>query len=303
MKATPLVMIAVGLSVCYIANVWNIGAEGQFIIGAVAGSWLAVRTPGDRRGRLGPAVHAAARRARRRALRDDPGDLPGALRRERDPDQPDAGLCRRAAARLAGARPLARSAGPQFPDHGGVRSGRHRAGADRRQPPARRRDPRPDRRRCWRACCSAARSRASRSAWSARRPRRRRFAGFDAQTPGVVLLRRLGRARRPCRHHRGGRPDRPAAAGHLAGLRLHRDHRRLPRPPQSARHPRRRPGSGAHLSSAARAAQIALEVPLDLTKVFQGILLFFVLACDTLILYRIRLRRRAGEGRAGMEHA
>jgi simple sugar transport system permease protein len=45
-KATPLVMIAVGLSVCYIANVWNIGAEGQFIIGAVAGSWLAVHTQG-----------------------------------------------------------------------------------------------------------------------------------------------------------------------------------------------------------------------------------------------------------------
>ena len=45
-KATPLVMIAVGLSLCYIANVWNIGAEGQFLIGAVAGSWLAVRTHG-----------------------------------------------------------------------------------------------------------------------------------------------------------------------------------------------------------------------------------------------------------------
>jgi general nucleoside transport system permease protein len=45
-KATPLVMIAVGLSLCYIANIWNIGAEGQFIVGAVAGSWLAVRTNG-----------------------------------------------------------------------------------------------------------------------------------------------------------------------------------------------------------------------------------------------------------------
>ena len=45
-KATPLVMIAVGLSLCYIANIWNIGAEGQFIMGAVAGSWLAVRTHG-----------------------------------------------------------------------------------------------------------------------------------------------------------------------------------------------------------------------------------------------------------------
>jgi simple sugar transport system permease protein len=45
-KATPLVMIAVGLSLCYIANVWNIGAEGQFLIGAVCGSWIAVKTQG-----------------------------------------------------------------------------------------------------------------------------------------------------------------------------------------------------------------------------------------------------------------
>lgn len=46
-KATPLVMIAIGLSLCYLANVWNIGAEGQFLIGAVAGSWLAVKTHGS----------------------------------------------------------------------------------------------------------------------------------------------------------------------------------------------------------------------------------------------------------------
>ena len=45
-KATPLVMIAVGLSLCYIANIWNIGAEGQFLIGAVCGGWLAVHTNG-----------------------------------------------------------------------------------------------------------------------------------------------------------------------------------------------------------------------------------------------------------------
>jgi general nucleoside transport system permease protein len=36
-------------------------------------------------------------------------------------------------------------------------------------------------------------------------------------------------------------------------------------------------------------AQISIKVPLDLTKVFQGILLFYVLACDSLILYRIRI--------------
>jgi simple sugar transport system permease protein len=46
-KATPLVMIAIGLSLCYLANAWNIGAEGQFLIGAVAGSWIAVKTQGS----------------------------------------------------------------------------------------------------------------------------------------------------------------------------------------------------------------------------------------------------------------
>jgi simple sugar transport system permease protein len=49
-KATPLVMIGVGLALCYIANVWNIGAEGQFTIGAVAGSWIAVATNGTNAG-------------------------------------------------------------------------------------------------------------------------------------------------------------------------------------------------------------------------------------------------------------
>ena len=49
-KATPLVMIGVGLSLCYLANVWNIGAEGQFLIGAVCGTWLAVHTNGTEAG-------------------------------------------------------------------------------------------------------------------------------------------------------------------------------------------------------------------------------------------------------------
>lgn len=36
-KGVPLVMIAIGLSLGFRAGVWNIGAEGQFIMGAVAG--------------------------------------------------------------------------------------------------------------------------------------------------------------------------------------------------------------------------------------------------------------------------
>src|SRR5256885_134 len=46
-KATPLVLIGVGLSLCYLANAWDIGAEGQFLIGAITGGWLAVATHGS----------------------------------------------------------------------------------------------------------------------------------------------------------------------------------------------------------------------------------------------------------------
>ena len=44
-KAAPLILIAVGLSVCYKANIWNIGAEGQFIFGAIFGSAIPVLFP------------------------------------------------------------------------------------------------------------------------------------------------------------------------------------------------------------------------------------------------------------------
>jgi simple sugar transport system permease protein len=41
-KATPLLLIALGLSVAFRANVWNIGAEGQFILGAIAAGGMAM---------------------------------------------------------------------------------------------------------------------------------------------------------------------------------------------------------------------------------------------------------------------
>ena len=43
-KACPLVLIAIGLSFCFRANLWNIGAEGQFIMGGLLGGWLAILT-------------------------------------------------------------------------------------------------------------------------------------------------------------------------------------------------------------------------------------------------------------------
>ena len=41
-KATPLLIIALGLAVCFRSNVWNIGAEGQYIIGAIFAGGVAL---------------------------------------------------------------------------------------------------------------------------------------------------------------------------------------------------------------------------------------------------------------------
>lgn len=46
-KATPLALIALGLSICYRSNVWNIGAEGQFVLGAIFASWVAMQAGPD----------------------------------------------------------------------------------------------------------------------------------------------------------------------------------------------------------------------------------------------------------------
>ena len=45
-KASPLVMIATGLAIGFRANVWNIGAEGQYVVGAIAGTGVALATYG-----------------------------------------------------------------------------------------------------------------------------------------------------------------------------------------------------------------------------------------------------------------
>lgn len=50
LKATPLTIIAIGLSFCFRANLWNIGAEGQYIMGALAGSILPLLTHGTEAG-------------------------------------------------------------------------------------------------------------------------------------------------------------------------------------------------------------------------------------------------------------
>jgi ABC-type uncharacterized transport system permease subunit len=47
MKAVPLALIALGLAVCFRSNVWNIGAEGQFIVGAIFAGYVAMQADKD----------------------------------------------------------------------------------------------------------------------------------------------------------------------------------------------------------------------------------------------------------------
>jgi simple sugar transport system permease protein len=42
LKSTPLVLCALGLALCFRSNVWNIGAEGQYVLGAIAASGVAL---------------------------------------------------------------------------------------------------------------------------------------------------------------------------------------------------------------------------------------------------------------------
>ena len=59
LKASPLILIAVGLSAGFRANVWNIGAEGMYTVGAICAACLAlIFADGDKRWLL-PAMMLA----------------------------------------------------------------------------------------------------------------------------------------------------------------------------------------------------------------------------------------------------
>ncbi len=55
-KATPLMLIGLGLAVCYRANIWNIGAEGQFVMGAVFAGGVAMHATPQSSGAIFVAV-------------------------------------------------------------------------------------------------------------------------------------------------------------------------------------------------------------------------------------------------------
>ena len=59
LKASPLMLIATGLAAGYRANVWNIGAEGQLTMGAIAGGGLALALHGVESALVMPAMLVA----------------------------------------------------------------------------------------------------------------------------------------------------------------------------------------------------------------------------------------------------
>ena len=59
LKMAPLLLIAQGLAIGFRAQVWNIGAEGQLILGAIAASLLAIQFEGSSSPLLLPAMIVA----------------------------------------------------------------------------------------------------------------------------------------------------------------------------------------------------------------------------------------------------
>jgi len=60
LRATPLILCATGLALCFRANIWNIGADGQLIAGAIAGGGVALLATATSTRAFVPAIIVAA---------------------------------------------------------------------------------------------------------------------------------------------------------------------------------------------------------------------------------------------------
>jgi general nucleoside transport system permease protein len=285
-KATPLVLIAVGLSLCYLANSWNIGAEGQFLVGAITGGWLAVATHGTGAGywvlpamlvlgALGGAAYAL---------------IPALLKVRFGASEILTSLMLVYVAELLldylVRGPWRDPKGFNFPTTAEfdpvaamptlIEGSRLHLGAIIALLVV-----------IWATIMLGRTLRGFEIKLVGAAPRAARFAGFNDKTLIVLTF---------------------AISGALAGL------AGIIEVSATVNHlqPNISPGYGftaiivaflgrlnpvgilvaalflALTFIGGESAQISLKVPLDLTKVFQGILLFYVLACDTLILYRVR---------------
>ena len=285
-KATPLLIIALGLAVCFRSNVWNIGAEGQFVIGAVVAGGVALLADKDTGRWIVVAIMLA-------------GVLGGMawagitafLRDKFNANEILVSLMlvyvAIAATQLHGVRAVEGPGGLQLPAEQDLR------GRDADPPPDEgfaHEHRHPDRAgRAWRRCgssCSAP-APALPSRWAGW-PRRRRAmpASPRARPCGWRLLTSGGAAGLAGALEVAGpigqlTPYVPAGYGFAAIIvafvgRLH--------------------PVGMFFSAilmsmfyiGGELAQSRLGLPNSLTGVFQGLLLFSLLACDTLMAYRIR---------------
>jgi general nucleoside transport system permease protein len=286
-KATPLVLIGVGLSLCYLANGWNIGAEGQFLIGAICGGWLAVKTHGTDAGywvlpamlvlgALGGALYALIPALFK--VRFGASEILTSLMLVyvaellldylvRGPWRDPKGFNFPTTAEFDSVAAM-----PTFVDGSRLHWGAIIALLVV----------------AWATIMLGRTLRGFEIKLVGAAPRAARFAGFNDRTLIIVTF---------------------LISGALAGL------AGIIEVSATVNHlqPNISPGYGftaiivaflgrlnplgiliaalflALTFIGGESAQISLKVPLDLTKVFQGILLFYVLACDTLILYRVRL--------------
>ena len=138
-KASPLILIGVGLAVGNRAAIWNIGAEGQYVAGGLAGTGVGLLTQ-NMTGLLDPADDACRGVYRRRCLGRHSGAAAHAVQRQRDALQPDDDLCGHPSDELSCCRPVEGSVGIQLPadgaghrrpDHADLRCAQAHSGLDR----------------------------------------------------------------------------------------------------------------------------------------------------------------------------
>ena len=114
-KAAPLIMMGVGLSLAYRANVWNIGTDGQFTLGAICGGGVALAFPDAPALADLPGVIAGRDRWAGCRLGGAGRLAAHPFQRQRDPDQPDAGLHHAVSAGVPRHRAVARPEGFRLP--------------------------------------------------------------------------------------------------------------------------------------------------------------------------------------------
>ena len=91
-KGAPLILIAIGLALGFRAGIWNIGAEGQYIVGAICGAGAGLAFYPLEAPWIFPLMILAG------ALGEDPGGSESPVRHKRNSGISDAGIRRRTTA-------------------------------------------------------------------------------------------------------------------------------------------------------------------------------------------------------------